>query len=127
MTGFSALTGEHPAVEHVRVVEVGLDGGAARCPVQRHSRGSPALYAAEARDDLRDLVRGGTPEPRDACVGCKLITVCEEIKGIPGLLDIRLKSIWPPCWFAAATTKWTPKPPAMTHEHSTKKQRSPSR
>lgn len=85
---FRLRSGEHPAVEHVRVVEVGLDGG----PPAVLFKGTPgealALYAAEARDDLRDLIRGGTPKPGDACAGCKLITACEEIKRIPGLLGI---------------------------------------
>jgi len=85
---FRLRSDERSAVLRVRVVEVGLDGGMPAVLFDGTPEHALALYAAEARDGLRDIVRGGTPEPGDACAGCKLITACEEIKRIPGLLGI---------------------------------------
>lgn len=85
---FRPRSGEHAAVLRVRVVEVGLDGGPPAVLFDGTPAQAEALYAAEARDHLRDLTRGGMPQPGHACTGCKLITACDEIRRIPGLLGI---------------------------------------
>jgi hypothetical protein len=78
----------NPAVKRVRVVEVGLGGGRPVVVFDGTPEQASALYAADARDGLRGITRGGTPQLGDDCAGCKLITVCEEIKRVPGLLGI---------------------------------------
>ena len=85
---FRLRSGDHPAVEQIGVVEVGLDGG----PPVVLFKGTPgealALYAAEARDDLRDLIRGGDAQARGCLRGLQADHGMRGDKADPGLRGI---------------------------------------
>ena len=54
------LRGEHPAVQRVRVLEVGLDGGKPAVLFDGTPAQAKELYAEHARDQVRTIRSAGT-------------------------------------------------------------------
>ncbi|WP_329584613.1 PD-(D/E)XK nuclease family protein [Kitasatospora sp. NBC_01250] len=80
--------GSATAVEQVRVVEVGLSGG----PPLLLFEGTPsqvtAYFADYGRREITEIAAGGLSRPGSPCAGCKLLTSCDALPRIPGLLGI---------------------------------------
>lgn len=85
---FRPLRGEHPVVQRIRVLEVGLDGGKPAVLFDGTPAQAEKLYAEHARDQVRTIKVGGEAQPGTECAGCKLNTACDTLPRIPGLLGV---------------------------------------
>lgn len=75
-------------VQRVRVLEIGLADGSHAVLFDGTPEQAEALYAAHARAQVKDVARGGTAEPGAGCAGCKLVTGCDALPRIPGILGL---------------------------------------
>lgn len=75
-------------VERVRVVEVGLLGGAPIVRFAGSTVDAEGFFAEYGRDRLGGLVAGGPARPGGTCVTCKQVTGCMGLPRIPGLLGL---------------------------------------
>lgn len=84
------FTGAAPQmVERVRVVEVGLADGSCTPPL---FDGTPSeaqrYYTRHGHDRVRQTACGGSALPGSACTDCKVITACDALPRVPGLLGL---------------------------------------
>jgi CRISPR/Cas system-associated exonuclease Cas4 (RecB family) len=83
------VTGNSAArVKRVRVVEIGLEDGSHAVLFDGTPAQARELYAKHAREQVRELVEGGSPRPGASCADCKLVTACDALQRVPGLLGI---------------------------------------
>jgi hypothetical protein len=75
-------------VRRVRVIEVGLADGSHAVRFDGTPREAETFYAEHARDRVRAIGHGGPQIPGFDCADCKLVTACEALRRIPGLLGI---------------------------------------
>lgn len=85
---FRLLPGAPVSVKRVRVLEVGLADGSHDVLFEGTPEQAEALYAEHARERVRVISRGGPPRPGYDCADCKLITACDALPRVPGLLGI---------------------------------------
>lgn len=77
-----------PAVRRVRIVEFGCLDGSTAVLFDGPAEQAAAIYAADAQDVLRQRALGGAPNPGSDCADCKLITACDVLPRVPGMLGI---------------------------------------
>jgi hypothetical protein len=77
-----------PAIQRVRVVEVGLAGGQPAVLFDGSPADAKARYEQHARDELKTIRPGGNAHPGQDCADCKLLTACREVQRVPGILGI---------------------------------------
>ena len=85
---FELTAADPKEVRRVRVLEIGLAGGPAAVLFDGTPEEAEALYAEHARGPVRDITAGGSPQPGYGCADCKLVTACETLPRIPGVLGI---------------------------------------
>jgi hypothetical protein len=77
-----------PAIQRVRVVEVGLAGGQPAVLFDGTPADAKARYDQHARDELKAIRPGGNVQPGQDCADCKLLTACRKVQRVPGILGI---------------------------------------
>jgi hypothetical protein len=85
---FRLLSTGTASVRHVRVLKVSLLDGTHSVLFEGTPEEASALYAEHARDRVRAVIAGGSARPGYGCADCKLVTACEALLRLPGLLGI---------------------------------------
>jgi hypothetical protein len=111
---FQPLPGGHPDVQWVRVVEVGLDGGEPAIVFSGTPAEAKALFDRDALDLVREIRSGGRQQPGRDCADCKLLTACDALPRIPGILGITAPEA-PLRTLSATDLRYYSKCPAMEH------------
>jgi hypothetical protein len=75
-------------VERVRVVEVGLLDGSRVVLFDGGPAQAEGYFAEHGRERVARIAAGGTPVPGMSCASCKQLTLCEELRRLPGLLGL---------------------------------------
>jgi hypothetical protein len=111
---FRPLPGGQPDVQWVRVVEVGLDGGEPHVVWVGAPAEAKALFDRDALDLVREIRSGGRQRPGRDCADCKLLTACDALPRIPGILGITAPDA-PLRTLSATDLRYYKKCPAMEH------------
>lgn len=111
---FDPVPPSGPAVRRVRIVEFGCLDSSSVVLFDGTVEEAAAMYAAGAQDVLRQRALGGAPNPGSDCADCKLITACDALPRVPGLLGIADSSKVRRT-LSAATAKAYAKCPAQEH------------
>lgn len=111
---FQPLPGDRPDVQWVRVVEVGFDGGEPDLVFAGTPAEAKALFDRDAMDLVREIRSGGPQEPGRDCADCKLLTACDELRRIPGVLGITAPGA-PLRTVSVTDLRYYDKCPAMEH------------
>ena len=111
---FRPLPGGQPDVQWVRVVEVGLDGGEPHVVWVGTPAEAKALFDRDALDLVREIRSGGRQRPGRDCADCKLLTACDALPRIPGILGITAPEA-PLRTLSATDLRYYKKCPAMEH------------
>ncbi len=111
---FQPLPGDRPDVHWVRVVEVVFDGGEPDVVFAGTSAEAKALFDRDALDLVREIRSGGAQQPGRDCADCKLLTACDELRRIPGILGITAPGA-PLRTVSVTDLRYYDKCPAMEH------------
>lgn len=75
-------------IQRVRVMFIGLKDGSHAVLFDGTPDEAEALYATHSRALVRLISLGGPAEPGAGCAGCKLVTACNALTRIPGILGL---------------------------------------
>ncbi len=75
-------------VNRVRIIDVGLLDGSRVVSFDGTPDQAEAYFADHGRAQVARIAAGGRPRPGASCVQCKLLTACDELPRIPGLLGL---------------------------------------
>src|ERR1700677_3959378 len=85
---FETSAAPAPAVRRVRVVEIGLLDGSCAVLFEGTPEEAEGLYRTHTHDRIRAVSSGRSADPGTVCGDCKLITACDSLPRLPGLLGI---------------------------------------
>jgi hypothetical protein len=85
---FQPVAASGAQVQWIRVLEIGLKDGSHAVLFEGTPEQAEALYATHSRALVREVAVGGAPEPGAGCADCKLVTTCDALLRIPGILGI---------------------------------------